>query len=1170
MKRHRFTNLFNLKGVLIFLVTLLCSFPIVAATSPSGKSYEVFENGIYYSLKSDDTYCVVDADYTENLIVPETVQGKSVTEIADSAFKGRIDIESVETGAGLKRIGNSAFQSCEALESLLMENSVGVEICYLAFDSSSLKGELTLPDEVVLNRMSFSYIPIENLNIPGSFSLTSSADCVFFGCPYLKSVYIGSCSAIAQKMFYNNPLLETVRIGDGCISIRKEAFRECARLNKVENISASLRTIGYGAFYNCTSLSHFDFIEGLKTIDDYAFYNTKLEEFRYPSTFVHNLYAGQPKLISEFLGTIPNLKRIYYPDLEYFFNYPPAIKQNDVGGVDVYIDNNLLTELLLPASAVSIRSYSFANIASIQKVIIPNMTQSANYESKAFASCVNLEQVEIGAGKSVFGGGNFKGCENLKSIHISDKNKCETIPADFAYNCSSLTDVSISKVTSIGRDAFYNTGIEEVDWPSVTVAESGCFRSCQNLIKVSLPNISKLEGRIINDCLKLEEVFLPNVIEASGDLGKCPMLRKLELPRVKKLSNLDLSYCESLDSLEFPVLDIWEQNSYSSMPPNLKFVDIPMVEEIPVSAFKNLEKLETVNIPLIRTIPSSAFQGCRSLKDFNFINIISIEIFGFYGCDSLREVYLPVIENLGEWAFGNCNGIETLYLGENLDELTYRVFEGCSGIKSAQIMGDLKKMTSAFEGAFSPDKSFIEFHGKIEQFENRIFSGTGINTVIFHKDIPSILPSMFSNCSSLKTLVFKGEIGGFGEKAFDKCPSLSEVKISKLDNWLSLSCGTDGNPGALNSTPIKLYLLENFEEKLIDSLKLEVGTSIRPEAFRNINLESLSIADGEEYEIGARAFMNSALKNVNLGVGLTSLGENAFNGNFFTELILPSTLTSVGAGALQLNENLANVILPSSLESTSNGFLWANKNLEYLILPEGMTNIAQGLTSLYSHMRFISLPSSIKKLSVQSLASFCYLNSNVEFYCWADEAPWAPREDFSNVAVHVKPQALNSYKSSQAWSKAILIPDLSDEFSVIWDGESLSVNCPEMEIDDDVLAKKFIIRISEIDDSTGEKIEVGTFYYPENPEANNISDNRGRKAQNIPEFDGLHNYTYDLEGYSSNGSLVHKSNGILSNVTTSVKEIECEENVRYFDILGRQINNPTNGVYIRNGKKILK
>ena len=215
--------------------------------------YFVYEE---ITLNGEEGYELVDMGNSRALAVeiPALKNGKPILSVADRAFMGK-DITSVHFGKNVQRIGQQAFASCEALESVTFT------------DTSELQ------------------------------SLGVAA---FEGCIKLKSfAFPTGVTTISARLFSGCTALETLTLHDGIRALEEEAFEACESIAyAVENgvrylgtdtaphlflvgalqkevtsfdVPADTRIIASGAFSGCTALVNVTLPEGLLAIGPYAF-----------------------------------------------------------------------------------------------------------------------------------------------------------------------------------------------------------------------------------------------------------------------------------------------------------------------------------------------------------------------------------------------------------------------------------------------------------------------------------------------------------------------------------------------------------------------------------------------------------------------------------------------------------------------------------------------------------------------------------------------------------------------------------------------------------------------------------------------------------------------------------------------------------------------------------
>lgn len=100
-------------------------------------------------------------DGSDDITIPESIDGYTVTEIGNNAFIGRFSLKKITVPDTVTSIGNSAFMSCTSLTEVTIGNGV-----------------TALPDDCF-----FSCTALETVNLPET--LRTIGDDVFFGCDNL-------------------------------------------------------------------------------------------------------------------------------------------------------------------------------------------------------------------------------------------------------------------------------------------------------------------------------------------------------------------------------------------------------------------------------------------------------------------------------------------------------------------------------------------------------------------------------------------------------------------------------------------------------------------------------------------------------------------------------------------------------------------------------------------------------------------------------------------------------------------------------------------------------------------------------------------------------------------------------------------------------------------------
>lgn len=212
-------------------------------------------------------------------------------------------------------------------------------------------------------------------------------------------------------------------------------FRECANLQNIV-LPNNLTSIGLGAFEDCAALKSIVIPDGVTSIGDSAFALCKaLTSISIP--------ASVKSIINAFDGC-PSLKSIYITDIAAWCNIDFGHMWDDgpfKEDSEMYLNNQLLTELIIPEGVKEIKDFAFCNLKSITKVIIPNSVTSIG--EYAFHECDKLTSIEIPNSVTSLGEYIFRDCDALTSVVIGDGVK--TIPYQAFYDCDSLATVVLGK-----------------------------------------------------------------------------------------------------------------------------------------------------------------------------------------------------------------------------------------------------------------------------------------------------------------------------------------------------------------------------------------------------------------------------------------------------------------------------------------------------------------------------------------------------------------------------------------------------------------------------------------------------------------------------------------------------------------------------------------------------
>ena len=215
---------------------------------------------------------------------------------------------------------------------------------------------------------------------------------------------------VPQELSGYGPAIEALPSGGGSSDLAAKIVDRSVTAVTAADLSG-VRSIGRGAFYDCSGLTSITIPDSVTSIGREAF-------------------SGCSGLTSV---TIPNgVKSI---------------------GIGVFYDCSGLTSVVIGNSVTSIEGNAFQNCSGLTSITIPNrVTKIGGY---AFQGCSRLTSITIPEGVTNIESGAFQACSGLTSITIP--NGVTSIGWGMFQGCSGLTSITIgSGVRNIAIGAFGN------------------------------------------------------------------------------------------------------------------------------------------------------------------------------------------------------------------------------------------------------------------------------------------------------------------------------------------------------------------------------------------------------------------------------------------------------------------------------------------------------------------------------------------------------------------------------------------------------------------------------------------------------------------------------------------------------------------------------------------
>ena len=194
-------------------------------------------------------------------------------------------------------------------------------------------------------------------------------------------------TSVGSYAFYDCEKLTSVTIPDSVTNIGNNAFEYCTELTSV-TIPDSVTSIEYQAFSVCTGLNSVTIPDGVTSIGEGAFSGcSELTSVTIPESVTsigYEAFTGCWELTGVYIRDLAAWCSISFGDS----SANPLYNANKL-----YLNNELVTDLVIPDSVTSIGDYTFPGYTGLTSVTIPDSVTSIG--NNAFNDCTELTSVTI-------------------------------------------------------------------------------------------------------------------------------------------------------------------------------------------------------------------------------------------------------------------------------------------------------------------------------------------------------------------------------------------------------------------------------------------------------------------------------------------------------------------------------------------------------------------------------------------------------------------------------------------------------------------------------------------------------------------------------------------------------------------------------------------------------
>ncbi|MBR5892108.1 MAG: leucine-rich repeat domain-containing protein [Bacteroidaceae bacterium] len=743
-----------------------------------------------------------------------------------------------------------------------------------------------------------------------------------------------------------------------------------------------------------------------------------------------------------------------------------------------------------------------------------------------------------------------------------------TIPANVTYNgttysvttignhafngCSNLTSIEIpNSVTTIRERAFgHCSGLTSIEIPnSVTTIENGAFASCSSLTSIEIPNsVTSIGMEAFSSCRSLISIEIPNSVTTIGELAFCD--------------------CVGLTSIEIP-------NS---------------VTTIGEAAFINCYGLTSVTIGnSVTTIGVCAFYGCEGLTSVTIGNsVTTIGEYAFCDCEGLTSVtsLIPADKLFipGADAFYNVPTSCTLYVPAGAKE-RYAATEGWCEFTNIVEMEPEHDGTCGENAYWTLQGGVLTISGRGEMY-NYSYANTAswyeykdvINNIIINDGITTIGDYAFYNCRYLTSIEIPNSVTTIGSYAFCCCTGLTSIEIpnsvTTIGDEAFISCSNLTSIEIPNSvTTIEedafcgcegLTSIVVAEDNTIYDSREDCNAIIETATNTLITGCKNTVIPNSVTTIGNSAFEScTSLTSIEIPNSVTTIEEAAFyNCRYLTSITIPNSVTTIGERAFERCRKLTSVtsLIPADKLFIPGARAFRNVPTSCtLYVPAGAKETYAATEGWNEFTNIVELPAESFDLTV-SAAKYAtlYLGYNatipvgVEVYTASTvDGNRLMMEQVTDILPANTAAIVRAEQGTYKFTK-------SDEEVAAIENNLLQGSVEEEYITPEEHTRYYVLAMKDgVVGMYEDALSGGTFK------------NNAKKAYLALKGKGLGIYDEEVDTENTGAQLSNSYYFDFSGTTAIEPFVTEVEDAVYYDLSGRRVENPTRGIYILNGKKIL-
>ncbi len=596
----------------------------------------------------------------------------------------------------------------------------------------------------------------------------------------------------------------------------------------------------------------------------------------------------------------------------------------------------------------------------------------------------------------------------------------------------------------------------------------------------------------------------------------------------------------------------------------------------------------------VTSIGEAAFESCNSLESVTIPNsVTSIGEAAFQFCNSLESVTIPnSVTSIGDYAFSGCFNFTSVTIGNGATSIARNAFHDCSNLENISVSNENATYDSR-----------DNCNAIIETATNTLIAGCK-NTII-PNSVTYIGGEAFYARSNLTSINIPNSVTDIGTDAFSHCINLTSITIPESVIYIGMGAFRDCKNLTSITIPNSVTYIGSqafYDCSSLTSINIpESVTDIENGAFEGCeSLDEVHITD-------LAAWCNIDFDDYNANP-LCCAKNLYLNGTLVTDLIIPEGVTAIKNYAFSECSSLTSITIPNSVTSIGYIAFLRCYRLTSITIPENVTYIESGafadcwnltsITSLIPADKLYDLDGDVFE-RVDRDACTLYVPAGAKD-TYAATAEWSTFKNIKEIIEEpfaltvsaaryatlyldydaVIPAGLRVYYAEKIEGETLLMERINDVIpantGVIVTGAAGTYTF-EQSLDNVAAIEKNLFRGSVED--TYITPEKGTKYYVLSMVdgvvgmyldelAGGTFKNNAHKAY-LPIFTGESLGIFDTTVNAPDVQLSNRYTFNFGGVTAVESITTTASDEAIYNLNGVRVENPTKGIYIVNGKKIV-